>query len=734
MPILRNKVEGTFLRSEQKKRIVMLNWMRRQPRKAKSSGRVHGYRPQVEGLEDRYLLSVAINAVAAQSVPDGKTLIVPVTATDSAGNPLTYTVGSSNSNISAQVLNGNTFLKISVSIGGKADGDMIFELFNDLAPNTVSEITALVNKGFYNGLTFHRVVPSFVIQGGDPNGNGTGGPGFTFDDEYNADLIYSGNGQLAMANSGPDTNGSQFFVTIGTQRGLDFDKTIFGQLVEGFNVRDDIAAVATDSNSKPITPVVMTSVSIIQDTTDAVLLLSASPSATSATITVTATAADGSDTKTFTTTGFTDNTTDPPFLNAIGNQTTTRNTPVTFTLSSTNIDNVSETFEAIVQGSPANGTATLGTPVTSNGITTVTVTPNAGFVGTLQVLVGVEQTGASSRGNDSQFVFDTQLITVTVTNADAPITAQGETLSANLNVNLNTTVATFTDGDSTLTAGNFTANINWGDGTSSAGNVIGVAAGQYAVAGNHTYASAGNFRATISIVHANPTGGVTASSATVTTTIDVINGVLQGNINYVQALYKDILGRAADTGGLNFWVGTLTSGQLDRRLVAYEIEHSPEGYTLDIEQTYHSILGRAADQGGLNDALNYLENGGNLQHLEAKLAGSLEFWTNKGQSMIGPYMNALYQVALGRNADSAGINGAIFLITKHFTLTDVAFTVYSSTEFDGILLNGFYSNILGRSADPSGQQAFMGEFKAGVDQLEIEAEILASDEFFHKVS
>jgi cyclophilin family peptidyl-prolyl cis-trans isomerase len=604
----------------------MLNWIRRQARKPARSGRTHSYRPRVEGLEDRCLLTVAITAIPSQNVPQGRTLIVPVAATDSAGNPLTYTVTSSNSSqVNAQVLTGNTFMKITVA----GFGNMVFELFNDLAPNTVAEITTLVNKGFYNGLTFHRVIPNFVIQGGDPKGDGTGGPGFTFANEFNADLIYSGNGQLAMANSGPDTNGSQFFVTIGPQPGLDFDNPIFGQLVQGFDVRDKIANVARDSMDKPITPVVMSSVSIIQDTSDAVLLLSASPSATSATITVKATATDGTDTKIFSATAgpYTNQSTgklvdDPPFLNPLPNQTTTPNTPVTFTVSATNLQNDQLTFEAIPQGSPANATATVGSKVTNNS-TTVTVTPKPGFIGSVQILVGVEKTGATSRGNDN-FAFDTHVITVNVT------------------------------GDR--------------------------------------------------------------------------------NTLYVQTLYQDILGRPAETGGLNFWVGALASGQLNRRLVANEIARSPEAYSRDIQQAYQTILGRAADQLGFSGALSYLENGGNLQHLEAKLAGSLEFWTNKGQSMIGPYMNALYQAALGRNADPAGVNGAIFLITKHFTLTDIAYVVYSSPEADQDLLNGFYQNFLGRAPDSAGQQSFLAEFKAGTDQLEIEAEILGSDEFFSKVS
>jgi peptidyl-prolyl cis-trans isomerase A (cyclophilin A) len=141
---------------------------------------------------------------------------------------------------------------------------MTFELFQDLTPQTVNTIEGLIKSGFYDGLTFHRVVPGFVIQGGDPAGNGTGGPGFAFDDEFNARAIFSGNGQLAMANAGKDTNGSQFFVSIGPQRALDFNHTIFGQLVRGFDVLSAIEHVPTDANNRPLTPVSITSARLVR--------------------------------------------------------------------------------------------------------------------------------------------------------------------------------------------------------------------------------------------------------------------------------------------------------------------------------------------------------------------------------------------------------------------------------------------------------------------------------------
>src|SRR5438132_534727 len=131
------------------------------------------YRPIVEGLEDRCLLAAPVVDpinFTPLNVPAGKTLFVPVTATDTDGNPLTYTATSSNAQISVMPRNNpHPYLKISVA----GFGDMVLQLFDDLTPNTIATISGLVKSEFYNNLTFHRVVPNFVIQGGDPNGNGT---------------------------------------------------------------------------------------------------------------------------------------------------------------------------------------------------------------------------------------------------------------------------------------------------------------------------------------------------------------------------------------------------------------------------------------------------------------------------------------------------------------------------------------------------------------------------------
>ena len=144
-------------------------------------------------------------------------------------------------------------------------GTIVFETYDADAPNTVKNFISLADKGFYNGLIFHRVINGFMIQGGDPTGTGMGGPGYKFADEldpntpsYQAGYV---RGTVAMANAGPNTNGSQFFI-MQKDNPLPHNYTIFGKVISGMDVVDAIAATKTDSNDKPVTPITMTKVTV----------------------------------------------------------------------------------------------------------------------------------------------------------------------------------------------------------------------------------------------------------------------------------------------------------------------------------------------------------------------------------------------------------------------------------------------------------------------------------------
>lgn len=157
-------------------------------------------------------------------------------------------------------------------------GNFKIKLYPDKAPKTVENFVGLaegtkewtdpktdkkVKKPFYDGLVFHRVIPNFMIQGGCPLGTGTGGPGYKFGDEF-SDLKHSKPGILSMANAGPNTNGSQFFVTVAATPWLDGKHTVFGEVVEGMDVVEAISKARTSPGDKPVEPIVLTHVKIIQ--------------------------------------------------------------------------------------------------------------------------------------------------------------------------------------------------------------------------------------------------------------------------------------------------------------------------------------------------------------------------------------------------------------------------------------------------------------------------------------
>ena len=141
-------------------------------------------------------------------------------------------------------------------------GNFKIELFNDKAPATTGNFVKLVNDEFYNGLIFHRVIPNFMIQTGCPHGTGRGGPGYTIKDEFHPELKHDCKGVLSMANAGPNTGGSQFFITVAPTPHLDNHHSVFGKVIEGMAVVDAISTVKTVRNDKPLEDVVINNITI----------------------------------------------------------------------------------------------------------------------------------------------------------------------------------------------------------------------------------------------------------------------------------------------------------------------------------------------------------------------------------------------------------------------------------------------------------------------------------------
>jgi cyclophilin family peptidyl-prolyl cis-trans isomerase len=143
-------------------------------------------------------------------------------------------------------------------------GEFTVELFEERAPATTKNFIDLAEKNFYDGVIFHRVIEGFMLQGGDPTGTGRGGPGYNIDCEHSPDARHTKAGMLSMANRGPDTNGSQFFITLGATPHLDGRHTVFGEIVEGMDIIEKIGATQTGAGDRPLSDITIDGIDVVR--------------------------------------------------------------------------------------------------------------------------------------------------------------------------------------------------------------------------------------------------------------------------------------------------------------------------------------------------------------------------------------------------------------------------------------------------------------------------------------
>jgi cyclophilin family peptidyl-prolyl cis-trans isomerase len=387
---------------------------------------------------------------------------------------------------------------------------MVFMLFKDVAPRTVDVFSGLSCAGFYNSNTiFHRVIAGFMNQGGDPLTNGTGGLVFHYDDEFKTNALFTGNGQLALANSGKDTDGSQFFVTVAPYRFGDFGYTILGQLVRGFNVLSNINNTAVDTNSRPLQDVIITRASLVPNTTDTVLTLTGTNLAgVSGTIAVVADdGAGGRTTNSFTAATVSDPNVETPFLYpvpALSNAVGPINKRLTNFVFGYEFPGVTNNWYVAYGDANTQANATNTTFYFVTNQLELVVVPNTNYVGPLSIFVAVS-------GSSSFSTYDQQ--TYTFGAGDTAISASGSNFVASVLATFtNQLLATFTNGIPNSAASNFTATINWGDNSVTGGVVQTNVLGRKEVRGAHTYTNAGNYPVLVSIT------SYLGANATVTST------------------------------------------------------------------------------------------------------------------------------------------------------------------------------------------------------------------------
>jgi cyclophilin family peptidyl-prolyl cis-trans isomerase len=471
------------------------------------------------------LAAPVIDPLPNVTIPAGKSLTLPITATSPGGQRITYTITSNTNKIAVVTHTNNPFWQLTVAQAAASNapgayytpfrggmvsvtnvGALTFMLFPEYAPHAVNVFQGLTTAGFYNSNTiFHRVVTNFVIQGGDPQTNGTGGAVFRFSDEFDPQAIFSGNGQLALANNGKDKSGCQFFVTLGPQRALDFRYTLFGQLVRGFSVLTNISRTAVNTtNSRPVRDEIIQLAAYVTNTTDTVLTLTATNvSGITGKITVIADAgAGGRATNTFNAVTVKDTNSNMNPLIFPANLVTNLVGPMNQTL--TNVIRAVGLDREQLYWSPALDSASQAAISSfsgnfSNAIfksLTYSITNKDGelhfFLKPVTNYVGPVRAWFDVSGSTGWTNYDEDYLTFVF--GDTPIVAQSNNVTAAAGRPFSgVLLGTFTNGVPGSAASNFVASINWGDNSISAGAVGTNGAGRKTVLGAHTYAFPGSY-------------------------------------------------------------------------------------------------------------------------------------------------------------------------------------------------------------------------------------------------
>ena len=546
-----------------------------------------------------------INSIDNVTVPAGKSIILPITATVTNGRPLTYTVRSSTNGMAMVLHTNNPFWKLNVAQacasnapgafptpfrGGTATvtnvGDMTFMLFPEYAPHTVAIFQGLSASGFYNSNTiFHRVVTNFVIQGGDPQTNGLGGLVFQYNDEFSPQAIFSGNGQLALANSGKNTDGSQFFVTVGPQRFLDFQYTLFGQLVRGFNVLSNINSTAVGTNSRPLANEIITQAGLVPDTSDLVLTLTATNRARITNL-VTVVASDGIGglaTNEFTAVSITDsNSNDQPFIygNTVTNLVARENTTLTNTINAVELDgqtlywidavplNALPQTNAVLSGNYYNyilGTLTYN-ETNSQGQLQFFVKPTNNYAGpvTIQLAVSINSTWLTYYQYYPEFgaLPPYDLMSYTFVFGDTPIIGQAAAVGPQrAGAFTNLLLATFTNGVADSSVTNFSAAVQWGDNSTNAAVIATNAANSKQIFGSHSYPYSGVYPISITIQSGLGVTTVVSNTITVVPSLSLSLAGTNTVIAWPAWAFAYGLQSSTNLGGTN-WVATTNAGAL----------------------------------------------------------------------------------------------------------------------------------------------------------------------------